>query len=102
MLLLVTIGLTGCCPAKVGYVQPRSMVFDSPEMLAMRDMSTQSDVPWYAQRNDVQPSVNAGFASPTYSSTYTRTYDQQGQSHGNVHDHYYKRSYQYNRQHTIQ
>lgn len=105
LLLLVITALVGCCPAKQANNfrgQPRSMVFDGEAMLAMRGMQVPGDVPWYAQRNDVQPSVDAGFSSPTFSSTYTRTYDQQGQSHGNVHDHYYKRSYQYGRQHTIQ
>ena len=66
---------------------PRSMVFDSPRLrYAAGPADAQPEEPWYADRNDWQPNVIAGFRGPTFDETVTWTYDHQSQSSGHVHN----------------
>ena len=99
-LVLVLLSATGCqclCPRVV--VQPRSTVFDAPDMRAMR--VSDAGVPWYAGRNDEQPGVTAGFESPVISAMRTRTYSSQWHSQGRVYDDFSRRSYEVTTHQTV-
>ena len=49
--------------------------------------------PWYASRNDVGPSVVAGYDAPSYSSSVTYTRDRQSVRNGRVYDDYDETTY---------
>lgn len=73
----------------------RAMVFNSPRLrhLLHERAGWQSggaeSVPWYADRNDHYPSVDAGHSSVSSEWTVNRTRDYQGHSGGRVRDHYW-------------
>ena len=65
---------------------PRSMVFDSPHLHSFTGGGEQNELPWYADRNDWQPNVIAGYRGATIETSVTWTYDHQYQSNGNVYN----------------
>lgn len=76
----------------------RSLALDTP--LQHYIQTRQADpglLPWYADRNDRSPAVNAGYAQPTVQTSVTVTRDRQYSSHGRAHDHFssttYRREY---------
>lgn len=48
---------------------------------------------WYAGRNDIGPSVSAGYATARYERTVTYTRDRQTISGGRVYDHFHQSTY---------
>lgn len=71
----------------------RTLALDSPRLHRLNDEQPGDVIPWYASRNDQQPTVIAGVRSPTFENFTTYTYDRQWQSGSTVRDHYHSTSY---------
>ena len=99
--------VSGCAAAPVAprassvdaHVRPGlSMVFDAPKLarrqrqLAERDPEAAATLPWYAARNDYQPTTYAGYRQLRSEVTIDRTYDRQRHTPGRVFDYYWSRT----------
>ena len=96
----VAVLLAGCAgPAEQGhFCLGRSIVFDAPPLRhryhqrAAGDPQFAAGVPWYLDRNDYYPSVDAGYRGSRSDWTVNRTYDRQAHSGGRIRDHYRSRT----------
>ena len=98
---LAVLTLYGCAgdQATTAHTYPgRSVVFNSPGLqhelgeLAESDPLAANALPWYAVRNDYQPTAYAGHRGIRSDWTYNRTYDRQKHVSGRVLDHYWSRT----------
>jgi hypothetical protein len=97
------LALTGCqqAPPSVdlgpqldGQGMRRSVALDTPLLNHIESRRPASQgLPWYADRNDLSPSANAGYVSPTVQSSVTVTRDQQYSTNGRVYDNFYSTTY---------
>lgn len=73
---------------------PRSVALDSPLLnhLTTRQRAD-TDLPWYADRNDRTPAAAAGYRLPTIQSSVTLTRDRQYQSGGRIRDQFDRTTY---------
>jgi len=69
----------------------RSLVFDAPETEQMA-IRRPDPAPWFADRNDAQRAVIAGYIGPSSEQARTRTYDRQHHHAGRVYDNYWQYS----------
>ncbi len=72
----------------------RSVVLDTPLLhyIDSRQANAQA-LPWYANRNDLTPAANAGYAQPTVQNSVTITRDRQYSNNGHVRDQFYSTTY---------
>ena len=76
----------------------RSMVFDTPQLmqglreLASDHLESAGTLPWYAVRNDYQPTTYAGYHGERSDWSVNRTYDRQTHTPGRVRDYYRSRT----------
>ena len=100
--------LVGCAS------EPRPTWQPQPDPLALRPAPEQPTanerpgtarqpgrLPWYAIRNEVEPTVNAGIRLPVIEESYTTTVDRQRVINGRVYDHYRSTTYRDQLRRTI-
>lgn len=108
LVLLLAVGVLGGCHSRPGFSELEgtplrnhqghagSLVLpNQPGQAARAD--SDGRLPWYAWRNDIGPSVTAGYQSTRYETSVTYTRDRQFISGGRAYDRYdqttYRRSY---------
>ena len=108
--LLVTAGLVNGCQKTGGHTvvdagptytasgEARTQVFDYPrqrrlEASVATGLYTSPGLPWYADRNDQRPSVQAGYQSAIVETAVTFTRDRQRTNGGRVYDNYNRNTY---------
>lgn len=70
-----------------------SLVMPSDTLRRVTGDAPPAYLAWYAGRNDIVPSVTAGYASTRYEQSVTYTRDRQTISGGRVYDHYNQTTY---------
>ena len=88
--------LCGCAsrPDTAHTYPGRSIVFDTPPLQQRLQAYQESAgiLPWYADRNDYQPTAYAGYHSGSSDWSTSRTYDRQSHTPGRVRDYYWSRT----------
>ncbi len=105
-LLIAFAAMVGCEGMRpLAYEQPtgpnpfvpgrsESIVFDSPAVRVLTEAGFRTEgQAWYASRNDVRPTVFAGYRGATIDEVVNVTYDRQSITSGRVRDDYYSTTY---------
>ncbi len=100
--VLAAVCLGGCASQPLadadlshGMSSGRSLTMDGPRLNRLErrvGLADDERLAWYDMRNDVQPSVEAGYAGPMVEFSSTVTFDRQSIHNGRVSDHYHQRT----------
>jgi len=108
--VLVAVGTLGGCatglrePDSATALSGRSLATDSPRLRQAErqaGLAGYDGLVWYDYRNDIQPSVAAGYFGPVYEFNATITHDRQTSYDGRVRDHYHQRTIRGRIQHSV-